>query len=61
MHALSIAILVSKRALHHVKLRISFNLKQMNDLSAEEVSAKFIENPYFQYFCSNAYLNIRLV
>lgn len=30
-------------------------LKQMNDLSDEEVCAKFIENPYFQYFCGNKY------
>ena len=28
-------------------------LKQMNGLSDEEVCAKFIENPYFQYFCGN--------
>lgn len=35
-------------------------LKQMNDLSDEEVCAKFIENPYFQYFCGNKYFEHKI-
>lgn len=35
-------------------------LKQMNDLSDEEVCAKFIENPYFQYFCGNRYFEHKI-
>jgi len=35
-------------------------LKQMNDLSDEEVCAKFIENPYFQYFCGNTYFEHKI-
>lgn len=35
-------------------------LKQMNDLSNEEVCAKFIENPYFQYFCGNKYFEHKI-
>ena len=35
-------------------------LKQMNDLSDEEVCTKFIENPYFQYFCGNKYFEHKI-
>ncbi len=35
-------------------------LKQMDDLSDEEVCAKFIENPYFQYFCGNKYFEHKI-
>lgn len=35
-------------------------LKQLNDLSDEEICAKFIENPYFQYFCGNTYFEHRI-
>lgn len=35
-------------------------LKQMNDLSDEDVCAKFIENPYFQYFCGNKYFEHKI-
>ena len=35
-------------------------LKQMNDLSDDEVCAKFIENPYFQYFCGNKYFEHKI-
>ena len=35
-------------------------LKQMNGLSDEEVCSKFIENPYYQYFCGNRHFEHQL-
>jgi IS5 family transposase len=36
-------------------------LKQMNGLSDEEICSKFIENPYYQYFCGNRHFEHQLV
>ncbi len=35
-------------------------LKQLDGLSDEEVCKKYVENPYYQYFCGNQYFTHEL-
>ena len=35
-------------------------LKHMHDLSDEAVCARWVENPYFQYFCGEEYFQFEL-
>ncbi len=35
-------------------------LKQMNNLSDETIVAKWVENPYYQYFCGEEYFQWRM-